>query len=39
LKMLEEERSELKNDFVIKFDEMSNEVSRLKSKLAIYEQE
>jgi len=37
--MLEEERSELKNDFVIKFDEMSSEVSRLKSKLAIYEPE
>ena len=35
--MLEEERSELRNDFVIKFDELSSEVSILKSKLAIYE--
>lgn len=37
LKMLEEERSELRNDFVIKFDELSSEVSMLKSKLAVYE--
>lgn len=37
VKNLEEERSELRNDFVIKMDSMSQEMSVLQDKVALYE--
>ena len=37
VKNLEEERSELRNDFVIKMDSMSQEMSVLQEKVALYE--
>ena len=37
VKNLEEERSELRNDFVIKMDSMSQEMSILQDKIALYE--
>lgn len=37
VKTLEEERSELRNDFVIKMDSMSQEMSILQDKIQIYE--
>ncbi len=36
---LEEERSELRNDFYIKFNSFSQEISGLKDKLGKYEPE
>lgn len=37
VKNLEEERSELRRDFVIKMDSMSQEMSILQDKIALYE--
>jgi hypothetical protein len=37
VRQLEEERSEIKNDFMIKFASFSEEIMSLKSRLSVYE--
>lgn len=37
VKQLEEERSEIKNDFMIKFASFSEEIQTLKGRLSVYE--
>ena len=37
MQQIEEERNEMRNDFLIKFNSFSTEISQLKGKLSVYE--